>query len=157
SVINVLQKVSISFDPSKKYRVRLLLKKSGQVTVASNTIDPPRKDPVKVAISDKRTNRNNTFFYHKTTNRDIYDSEFARYSEKGFFDVIFLNREGEVTEGAIANVIVKKDENYWTPPVSSGLLGGVYREHLLKSQTLPVKEKALYLEDLESADKVFLT
>jgi para-aminobenzoate synthetase/4-amino-4-deoxychorismate lyase len=155
-VKEALEKVSASFDPSKKYRVRLLLKKTGEVSVALSPLLQPTKNPARITVSGEKMRKDNTFLYHKTTNRTIYDREYTRCSAENFFDVIFLNTEGEVTEGAITNIMIQKQKDYWTPPISNGLLGGVYREYLLKSQELPLKEKVLYMEDLLKADKIFL-
>ena len=47
------------------------------------------------------------------------------------FDAIFCNTRGEVCEGARSNVYVERDGVLLTPPVSSGLLPGVMRRHLL--------------------------
>ncbi|MGB2599022.1 MAG: aminodeoxychorismate synthase component I [Candidatus Omnitrophota bacterium] len=156
AVRQVLKNGSDSFAPSRKYRVRLLFKKSGECEVTSSVLGPSREGTVKIAVSDKRTDKENAFFHHKTTNRSVYDGELTKYSAKKFFDVIFLNLKGEVTEGAISNIIIQKGGNWWTPPVSSGLLAGVYREYLLETQEIPLKEKVLYLEDLLDADAVFL-
>jgi para-aminobenzoate synthetase/4-amino-4-deoxychorismate lyase len=41
-----------------------------------------------------------------------------------------------------------------TPPVSSGLLGGVFRQHLLQSGE--IEEKVLWLDDLHQCRKVYL-
>jgi len=137
------------------YRIRLLLAKDGDVTVESSEIKGTKKNSaLPVALSKIRTDPNNLFLRHKTTNRELYDSEYRRYSAKGFFDVIFLNARGEVTEGAISNIIIRKNGGYFTPPISSGLLPGILRGHLMK--TSKVKEKVLFLRDLKSADKIFL-
>jgi para-aminobenzoate synthetase/4-amino-4-deoxychorismate lyase len=151
-----LKKASASFNYTKKYRVRLLLNNSGECKVSANLLSVSAEKSVRIAISNKRTDRSNAFFYHKTTNRDLYDNEYAKYSKEDFFDIVFMNEEGEITEGAISNIIIQNGKNWWTPPVSSGLLGGVYREYLLKGEEIPLKEKALRLEDLLEADAIFL-
>ena len=151
-----LENSAASFDPAEKYRVRLLLERSGKSRIRSDILDTPDTYPVKIAVSDKRTDKNDIFLYHKTTNRAFYDQELAKYRAKGFFDVIFMNQNGEVTEGAVTNIIARKGNDYWTPPVSSGILAGVYREYLLKTQNPPLKEKVLSMEDLKKADGLFL-
>ena len=105
-------------------------------------------------ISIFRTSPGDIFLYHKTTNRELYGSEYERYRTKGYFDVIFLNTKGEVAEGAITNIVIKKNGRFYTPPLSSGLLPGVFRASLLKSGR--VKEKKIFLKDLRRADKIFL-
>lgn len=137
------------------YRVRLLLSKDGGVGVESSEIAPGIRPGIEsAAVSRKRTDPGDLFLYHKTTNRGLYDSEYRRYRAKGYFDVIFLNTKGEVCEGAISNVIIKKGGRFYTPPLSSGLLPGIFRGRLLKERR--VKEKVLLLKDLLAADKVFL-
>lgn len=47
-------------------------------------------------------------------------------------DAILWNEWGEVTESTIANLAVEREEGHWiTPPLTSGLLAGVMRAHLL--------------------------
>jgi len=155
-VAGALEDAASSFDPSGKYRVRLLLERSANLRIQSDDLDIMGAYPVKAAVSREKTDKNNIFLYHKTTNRALYDRELTKYRAMGFFDVIFMNRDDEVTEGAITNVMVQKGNDYWTPPVSSGLLGGVYREYLFEARILPLKEKVLSLEDLIKADRLFL-
>jgi len=155
-IIDALNKLSISFDPAQKYRVRLLLDRSGESNITSGILEPIPGETVKIAVSTERTDRDDIFLHHKTTNRGLYDTELAKYREKGFFDVVFLNREEEITEGAITNIIVQKGQNYWTPPLSCGLLNGVYRQYLLSTGKLPLKEKTLRREDMVNADRIFL-
>ncbi|RKY41733.1 MAG: hypothetical protein DRP85_05210 [Candidatus Makaraimicrobium thalassicum] len=144
------------FDPSEKHRVRLLLKKGGELDLTSEILNTPDAYPAKIAVSDKRTDRNDIFLPHKTTNRLLYDRELAKYRADGFFDVIFLNQDNEVTEGAITNIMIRKGKDHLTPPLSSGLLGGVYRQWLLKTGELCLKEKILYRKDIQNADKIFV-
>jgi para-aminobenzoate synthetase/4-amino-4-deoxychorismate lyase len=60
-----------------------------------------------------------------------------------------------VTEGAISNVFVEKDGQWFTPPVDCGLLPGIYRRHLLETKPAAA-ERRLHLEDLASADEVYI-
>jgi len=92
--------------------------------------------------------------YHKTTNRSLYDSEYNYYRLKGYYEVIFLNKRNEFTEGSISNIIVRIDKKYFTPPVASGLLPGIFREYLIKEHK--VREKILKREDLKKSDKVYV-
>ncbi len=145
-----------SFDASKKYRLRILLNKDGKIKVSSESIKKSLPHAVNIALSDKKTQKDNIFLRHKTTNRELYDSEFAKYRKKGCFDVLFFNEDDELTEGAITNVLLRKNQEYFTPPISCGLLGGIYREHLLSCGKLEIKEKVLRMEDLKNADEILL-
>jgi para-aminobenzoate synthetase/4-amino-4-deoxychorismate lyase len=92
--------------------------------------------------------------YHKTTNRALYDSQHKVYAAKGYLDVIFLNTRNEVTEGAISNIMIQKAGRLYTPVLDSGLLPGIFRQHLLDIGK--AKEKKLTLIDLRKADKIFI-
>ena len=62
-----------------------------------------------------------------------------------------LNEDGHITESTISNIIFKKDSEYFTPPISCGLLGGTYRAHLINQghlveRIIPKTEINLYSE-----------
>ena len=92
------------------------------------------------------------FLRHKTTCRHAYDSAVAR--EPSAHDVLLWNERGEVTESRIANIAIRVKGEMFTPPLSSGLLPGVYRAQLIKDGVL--KERVLLVTDLENAEEVFL-
>ncbi|MBU1084253.1 MAG: aminotransferase class IV [Candidatus Omnitrophota bacterium] len=147
----------LSFDKNEKYRIRLVVKKNGKLQLSSQELDIPEKLPVKVVISPSRTDAMDEFLYHKTTNRKLYEHELTKCRSNGFFDSIFLNQTNEVTEGAISNIIIRKGDEYFTPPLSCGLLPGVYRDYLLNiREDIILKEKLLFIEDLKSADEIFM-
>ncbi len=155
-IMRALADVSRPFSSRENYRVRLVLDKHARPDVSYGVQDKITDTPVKIAFSDKTTDSEDVFLYHKTTNRALYDAASAEARTKGFFDMIFANKEGEITEGAITNVMVLKGKDYFTPPIFCGLLPGVFRTFLLQSQQLPVKEKVLYKEDLLSANSIFV-
>ena len=79
---------------------------------------------------------------------------------RGFDEALLLNENGNISECTSANVFVARGNSVYTPPLSSGCLPGVTREVLLAEVRVPgirVQEKDLTLEDLESADEVFIT
>ncbi len=154
SILKSLITYAGAFKGDKCYRVRLLLNKGGEAKISSSVLKESRYP--KITFSKRITDSSNTFLYHKTTNRKIYDGEYLKYKKNGFVDVIFLNEKGEVTEGAISNIIVKTGKNYYTPPVKSGLLNGVYRQYLLNSQIFPLKERVLYKQNIINAEKLFI-
>ena len=75
--------------------------------------------------------------------------------DRGFSEGLFVNTIGQISEGTGTNVFIIKGGDVMTPPVSSGCLAGITRELLLEWGL--ATEAALSLEDLESADEVFLT
>ena len=62
-------------------------------------------------------------------------------------------RIGELTEFTNGNVVLEINGELWTPPVSSGLLVGTYRDRLLK--TGEISEKVLTHSDLKKATKIW--
>jgi para-aminobenzoate synthetase / 4-amino-4-deoxychorismate lyase len=153
-------------DPRQRHRVRLLLAPDGTVDLTSQplTENPPT---VTVTLSPHRTNSADPFLRHKTTNRHLYNEELNRVRAEGFDEVLFLNERGEPTEGAISNIFIEQVEAQaqvirdgpsrvlLTPPLSSGVLPGVMRRHLLA--TLPnVEERTLTLADLEPPNTLWL-
>ncbi len=138
------------------FRVRLTMGRDGEFSATHFRLEPT-VGVQHVKISDRRTDSTDRFLFHKTTNRKLYDEELERALLKGYFDLLFLNEQGQLTEGARSNVFLKKGDQFFTPPVSCGVLAGTYREYLLRSRKYRAQEKMLTLEDLMSADEVYLT
>lgn len=152
------EKIKKEFERKIKERrgqakLRLLVSAAGDFTVSAQRLSKI-KEPVKIEISSKRVNSGDIFLYHKTTKRKFYDRERGKARKKGFFDVIFLNEKGELTEGAITNIFLREKGKLYTPPLSCGLLPGVLRQYLLKEKKMV--EKKLYPEDLRHAEKLYV-
>jgi para-aminobenzoate synthetase/4-amino-4-deoxychorismate lyase len=143
------------FEKGRRYRVRLLLSRDGSCTVSATPIPETPSTELTAAVSELKTSSTDVFLYHKTTNRGLYESEYRKYSALGFFDVIFTNERGEVTEGAISNVFIKKGGVFRTPPMECGLLPGVFRREFL-SEHPECRQEVVTLDDLYSADEVYL-
>ncbi len=147
------------------YRVRLLLAADGSCRAEWADAGAPVDKPVRLLLVSRTTDPDDVFLYHKTTNREAYDREWREAREKGFFDALHLNKRGEITEGSITNVLVEIDGKWYTPPLESGLLPGVWRTHMLKpnvqsgkwkaeSEALPIEERVVTLDDLRRATRV---
>ncbi len=145
-------------------RVRLLLDEQGGIevavaplglrTVALNAAPPSRRSTrtVRVAIAREPVSRRDLFLHHKTSRRQVYERALAGCPKCD--DVILVNEEGEVTEATTANVVVRDQDGYWTPPVECGLLAGTFRGHLLERGA--IREKRLRLADLQAAREIWL-
>ena len=105
-----------------------------------------------MALSEVPVERGNRFLYHKTTHRSVYETRRAGHPSVD--EVILQNEEGELTEGTMANLVVKLGGELCTPPVSAGLLPGTFREELLKRGAL--EERTLYPADLVEAEGLYL-
>ncbi len=172
-------------DPAPRKVRLLLLDADGNLKIVSEVLtqasDANRIG--RVCIAAKRTDPADPTLYHKTTQRPVYALHLLQATQRGFDDVIFLNLRGEVTEGAISNVFVVKNGRWFTPPIACGLLAGVYRRYLLETRPgieergpqrqvlvagvqergpqrqvlVGVQERALTLDDLRTADAIYLT
>ncbi len=83
---------------------------------------------------------------------------FAR--ENSFDDVFLLNTEGGVAEAIASNVFILKDKKVITPPLTVGCVGGVMRLYLIelmKQKGIELEEKNITIDDVASADEIFLT
>jgi para-aminobenzoate synthetase/4-amino-4-deoxychorismate lyase len=137
------------------YKVRVSLHRSGTTEISQEAIGPVDDEIWTCRFARRRIDPDNRFRYHKTSRRDTLDECHRAAVEEGCDEVVFLNTRGEVTEGSRSNIFIKREGRYYTPPVSSGLLPGVYRSHLLDS--LPnIEETALYPKDLANAEAIYL-
>lgn len=144
------------FGLGERYRVRLLLDEPGELTVIhAKHIANTATQNGQVRLSTERTSSKDFFLRHKTTHREFYESQLAMCREDGFDEIIFLNERGEVTEGAISNIFIRRAGELLTPPLSAGVLPGVFRRHILETD-VTAKERILTLDDLESADAIYL-
>ncbi len=84
----------------------------------------------------------------------------AEAQREGFDEVVLLNERGEVSECTAANIFAVKGDKVLTPPLNSGCLEGVTRAVLSDvagEAGTAVVEQTLRLEDLYSAEEVFIT
>lgn len=80
--------------------------------------------------------------------------------QQGADDAVLIDSNGFLTEGTASNAFVVKDGVLITPPKTEHILPGVTRLVILeiaKAHQLPVVEKPLSLQDLNSADEIWLT
>jgi branched-chain amino acid aminotransferase len=84
----------------------------------------------------------------------------AEAQAAGFDEVVMLNERGEVSECTAANLFAVKDGKVLTPPLNSGCLEGITRGVLMEIASeagTSIQEQTLRVEDLYSADEVFVT
>ncbi len=153
AIITQLKSQATTFERNTKYRVRLLLDAAGIATI---TATPLATQPTGlISLSTETTNSTDLFLHHKTTRRTLYDRLYKQAIAKGYDDIIFLNERNELTEGAISNIFLRKGNKFLTPPLTSGLLPGIYRRHILDTNP-HAEEKVLTLEDLHTADAIYI-
>ena len=145
---------SPGFGGETRYRIRITLAASGRLTTEAAPY--PNETPgIRIWLADERTSSSDPFRRHKTTRREPYDRLYALAHDHGFEDVIFTNENEEITEGAISNIFIARMGKLLTPPVSSGVLPGVLRRHILETRD-DSEEAVLNVSDLKTADGIYL-
>ncbi len=90
------------------------------------------------------------------------NSVLARVEAKnaGYDEAIMLNINERVSEGTGENIFIVDKGGLFTPPLSEDILNGITRNSVMKiaaDMGMKAEEKPLELEELFSADEVFMT
>ena len=127
-------------------RIRLTLDEAGlhKATAAALAPNPAHW---RYAISAVRIDSSDLLLRHKTSWRDLYETEAVRHATD---EVIFLNERGELAEGARSNIFVRRGGRLITPPLSAGVLDGRLRAELIAQGEC--EEAVLTQADLAKAD-----
>jgi para-aminobenzoate synthetase / 4-amino-4-deoxychorismate lyase len=133
-------------------RVRLRCYRDGTVGVDVEELPRPAAGPVRLAIDPAPVDSTACWPHHKTSLREPYTSRLARHPSAD--DVVLVNERGDVTESCTANLAVRLDGQWWTPPFSSGCLPGIERARLVADGVL--RERPLRPADLQRAEDLAL-
>ena len=115
------------------HRIRLLLSADGRYAIQADPL-PTTPTPVRLHLQPDPLHVDPQRLCHKTTRRTWYEAaQRWLQSNPEYFDVVFFNARGEMTEGSRCNLYIKKEPGgpWLTPPLSAGLLPGVQRQALL--------------------------
>ena len=115
---------------------------------------------VKLALAPFQRFSRSPLVRFKTTSflENIFVFTWAR--QQGFFDALFTNERGEITEGSITNVFFLTKGHLYTPPTEAGLLPGVTRKQMIEAARaagLSVTEATVTPADLDQFDGAFVT
>jgi para-aminobenzoate synthetase/4-amino-4-deoxychorismate lyase len=133
--------------------IRLLINQAGQIIIEQ--IEFPsnhKKRYTTLKFSRRPIDKSNIWLYHKTDYRKVY--QHALSSVTGCDDVVLWNEDGEITETIRANIVIRKGEKYFTPPVTSGLLAGTFRSWLIEKGD--IMEKTISKKVLENAKEIYI-
>jgi len=133
-------------------KVRLLVGRDGTFEVQVTPLEDTKDGTVTFSLAKAPVDSQDVFLFHKTTHRAVYEA--AKRDYLGADEVVLWNKRGEVTEGSITNVVIRKEGRLITPPVECGLLAGTYRASLLKAGK--IEESIISTDELKAADEVFL-
>jgi len=96
----------------------------------------------------------------KTSNSLIYAMAAKQAKANKWDDALIYNTVGNIIESSIANVFWVKEQIIYTPPLASGCVAGTMRSFIitaLRSSNIIVKDEDISLDNLLSADEIFLT
>ncbi len=130
----------------------MLLDQAGKLRYESMPIEIIKDDQdLKVCLAKRPVDSSNVFLFHKTTQREVYES--ARKDFEEFDDVLLYNEFGELTEFTIGNLVVELNGQLLTPPISCGVLAGTFRAYIVEAGQ--VLERTIKIDQLNECTKIF--
>ena len=132
-------------DSHQDYRLRITISKSGEMEVSRQVLEPLSPAFCQAQLCLQEADLQQAFTYFKTTHRP--------HLSLGEQEIIYHNVAGELLETSIGNLVLKIAGKLYTPPISQGILPGIYRQHLL--ETGQVEEKVLTVQDLDQAETIY--
>ncbi|MCV2880457.1 aminotransferase class IV family protein [Actibacterium sp. XHP0104] len=142
----------INVGGDEPLRLRLTLDAGGELSLTTGPYEMVQ-GAWRLGLAPERVQADDPWRGVKSSHRAIYDRARADLPE-GLDELLFLNERGELAEGTITNVFIKRDRALLTPPLASGCLPGVLRETLLADGT--AREAVLTPDDLHGAEAVFV-
>lgn len=145
-----------SVQCSGRHRMRLVLSRDGEVKVSPSPLDDESgcNGPRLAVFSREQVDPADPHRFHKTTRRSMFDCERSDCLTQGYYEVLFSNKDGQVTEGSVSNLFIRCNNRLVTPPVSCGLLAGTFRRMLLEQGR--AEERVVTVQDVLAAKEVYV-
>ena len=125
---------ALCFELERDAKVRLVLARSGAVTLESAALPEPLAGPLSCLALPHPTVPGDWRLRHKSTDRGFYEAALEAARDAGSAEAILVRADGLVTEGSWTSIFVRgPDGILLTPPAGLGLLPGVLRRSLLES------------------------
>jgi para-aminobenzoate synthetase/4-amino-4-deoxychorismate lyase len=118
-----------TFGRKVRAMVRLLLSRSGAMAIQVKPYDDPEEIPVKVALRPLPVDPTDFRLRYKTTDRRFLD---LTRQQAGEYETIFIDPDGQLTEGSRTSIFVEREGKLLTPPLSRGLMPGILRAKLIE-------------------------
>ncbi len=120
----------------------------------------PKFDSISAILLPWRRNENSPLSGMKTASyaENLLAMRWVR--QHGYDEGIFLNTAGDLCEGTTSNLFLIKDQQLFTPDLSSGCLPGVMRAVVLEhaaASGIPCRTMPLPGSMLEEAEELFFT
>jgi para-aminobenzoate synthetase/4-amino-4-deoxychorismate lyase len=137
------------------HKIRLVLAKTGAFEIEATPLVFQEVGIWNISVCKTPRSSRDPLCRHKTTRRSFLEDEHARVASiSGAREVIFINENNQICEGSFTNVFVKKDGVLYTPPLSCGVLPGIFRAVLLANGE--AQERVLTPDDVYSADALYV-
>lgn len=137
-------------------RVRVGLEADGKFDLQVKPFAPLAAGTIwRLRIANTRLSSTDELLRYKTSRRELYEVARAEFTPEEADEVLLLNENGEICEGAICNIFVEMEGGTLaTPPLKCGLLRGVLRETLLLDGK--AVEQIIYPDDLKTGGRIFV-
>ncbi len=133
-----------TFGRKQRAMVRLLLSRTGAMAIQVKSYDDPVDVPVRVAVRPLPVEPTDFRLRYKTTDRRFLD---LTRQQAGEFETVFVDPDGQLTEGSRTSLFVERGGRLLTPPLSRGLMPGILRAKLIEEGR--AEEAELTPADLE--------
>lgn len=123
------------------YKLRATLTRKGKLTITHAALEE-NNQPMTAVLALEPLQGAPDFIVHKTTVRHHYSGK-TNDSDV----VLYYNDNLDITEFDIGSIVIKEAGEFYTPPLSSGLLNGVMRQSLIDDKI--ITEKNIAMNDLQ--------
>ncbi|HEY0629445.1 MAG TPA: aminotransferase class IV, partial [Sphingomicrobium sp.] len=118
-----------TFGRKQRAMIRLLLSRTGAMAIQVKQLDDPEELPVRVAVRPLPVDPGDFRLRYKTTDRRFLD---LIRQQAGEYETLFVDPEGQLTEGSRTSLFVEREGRLLTPPLSRGLMPGILRAKLIE-------------------------
>ena len=112
-------------------------------------------DGLQIGVYDKHLKSKGLLSTIKSSSANLYVLASLEKKSKNLDELLLLNSDKRTVEGTNSNLFIFKEGKIFTPPLSEGPLLGCMRSLVLDH--FAVKEVALNLKDIQTADEIFFT
>ena len=140
-VQNQVEDLCQSLDFDTDYRLKMSLAKNGELTFEHNQLTGLADVFCQARLVEQTHPLDSPYTYFKTSYRPHISLEPH--------EQIYYNQKKELLETSIGNLVLKIEDQLYTPPVHLGLLNGIYRQSLIANNQ--VTERVLTLDNLKQA------
>ena len=117
-------------------------------------------DGIDIDVFDEIKKPLNKYASFKTTNAFFYVSAIHAAKEKGLGDHLLINEKMNIIESTNSNFFIVSNGILYTPPLSSGCVGGTMRMKVINlalANNIKVYESSITAGHLLSCDEIILT